>query len=301
MDRFTELETFVAVADHGGFNAAARALNRSAPTITRLVSGLEERIGTRLFTRTTRQIALTEAGARLYGDARRILEDLAAAEASAAGAHEAPQGTLSVTAPVIFGQRYIAPILRDFLDANPRVTARALFVDRIVHMIEEGLDVAVRIGELPDSSLTAIRVGQVRQVVVAAPAYLEAHGIPETPEALGAHRLAVPQMESRAATWRFVSEAGTREIALDPRLAVSGLGPCIDAARAGWAVTRALSYQVADELASGRLVEILKGFETRRVPVHLVHAEGRLGAAKIRAFLDLAAERLRAETAAWGA
>ena len=158
MDRFKQLETFVAVADAGGFNAAARKLQMSPPSVTRLVADLEDRIGTRLFVRSTRQVSLTEAGERLHLDAARILAELAAVEASAVGAHVEPQGVLTVTAPLTFGHRFIAPIVRDYLDKYPVVSARTVFVDRVVNLIDEGLDVALRIGELPDSSLKAVRV-----------------------------------------------------------------------------------------------------------------------------------------------
>lgn len=299
MDRFTELQTFVAVADTGGFNAAARALNRSPPTVTRLVSGLETRIGTRLFTRTTRQVGLTEAGERLYHDARRLLEDLESAEAAAAGAHEAPQGLLSVTAPVIFGRRYVAPILRDFVDTYPLVSTRALFLDRTVNLIEEGMDVAVRIGDLPSSSLTATRVGEIRQVVVASPDYLAARGTPMTPEDLRRHRLAAAGAYSQGESWNFERARSSTRIAIDPAFRSSTLDACIDAALAGWAITRVLSYQVADEMRSGQLVEVLRGQDDRRMPIHLLHAEGPLRAAKIRTFVDHAARDLRKEARRW--
>ena len=296
MDRFRELSVFVAVAEEGAFNAAARRLNLSPPAATRLVSALEARIGARLFTRTTRRVAPTEAGKRLLADAGRILAELKEAEASAAGAHQSPRGVLRVTAPVLFGQRHIAPILRDFLDAYPEVSATTLFVDRVVDLIDEGLDVALRIGDLPDSSLSAVRVGAVRRVTVAAPDYVAAHGVPATPDDLAGHRIVNPLTLHEATRWSFVAGGRTRTVRLAPRLAVNTMAAAIEAATAGWGVTRALSYQVADALADGALVEILGDWEDRRMPVHLVHSEGRRAAAKIRAFIDLAARRLRADT-----
>lgn len=300
MDRFTQLEAFVAVAEEGGFNAAARRLKRSPPTVTRLVAALEARIGARLFTRSTRRIALTEAGARLFQDAIPVLQALAGAEAAAAGAHVAPQGVLAVTAPVLFGQRYVAPLVRSFIDAHPRVTARVLFVDRVVNLIEEGLDVAVRIGSLPASRLTAVRVGDLRRVVVASPAYLEAHGAPKTPGDLARHRVATARGTAPDGAWEFVAEGRRRVAALEPVLESNAVGVAIDAAEAGWALTRTLSYQVAPALADGRLVEVLAAFEDRRTPVHLVHAEGPLRAAKIRAFVEHARAALRREPALRG-
>lgn len=295
MDRFRELSVFVAVAEEGAFNAAARRLNLSPPAVTRLVTALEARIGARLFTRTTRRVAPTEAGNRLLGDAARILAELDEAEASAAGTHQSPRGVLRVTAPVLFGQRHIAPILRDFLDAYPEVSATTLFVDRVVDLIDEGLDVALRIGELPDSTLSAVRVGAVRRVTVAAPGYVAVHGMPATPDDLAGHRIVSPLTLHEAARWSFVAGGRSTIVHLAPRLAVNTMAAAIEAASAGCGITRALSYQVADALADGALVEILGDWEDRRMPVHLVHSEGRRAAAKIRAFVDLAAERLRAD------
>jgi DNA-binding transcriptional LysR family regulator len=227
------------------------------------------------------------------------LEDLAHAEAAATGAHEEPQGVLSVTAPVIFGRRYIAPLLRSFIDAHPRVTARAVFVDRIVNLIEEGFEVAVRIGQLPDSSLTAVRVGEVRRIVVASPRYLAAHGSPQRLEDLAHHRVIAPSIGGRPGDWVFM--AGSRKVTLPvaPALVGNAIDLSIEAALDGWAITRVLSYQVADALRRGDLVEVLRAFEDRRMPVHLVHAEGPLRAAKIRAFVDHAARALRRDANQW--
>ena len=299
MDRFTELQTFVTVADQGGFNAAARKLNRSPPTVSRIVASLEQRIGTQLFSRTTRQVTLTEAGERLFRDARQVLDDLDIAEAAASGAHEEPKGVLSVTASVIFGRRYVAPILRDFVDRFPDVSTRALFLDRNVNLIEEGLDVAVRIGELPNSSLTAVRVGEVRWILIASPGYLERHGEPEALDDLRHHRLAAPSSITEADSWDFQVAGVRRNFEIAPAFVANTIDASIDAAREGWAITRVLSYQVSDELRSGELVEVLADDEDRRIPIHLVHAEGPLRAAKIRAFVDHAARLLRKEAHNW--
>ncbi len=295
MDRFREITTFVAVAEEGAFNAAARRLNASPPAVTRLVNGLEARLGVQLFTRTTRQVALTEAGARLMADATRILAALEAAEGSAAGAHEAPQGVLRITAPVLFGQRFIAPVLRDYLDAFPAVAAEALFIDRIVDLIGEGLDVALRIGELPDSSLSVNRVGAVRRVTVAAPDYVARHGAPQSPGDLTDHRVIFPSTTGGALAWEYAAGSEQQTMRLEPALTINTMEAAIDAAVAGFGVTRVLSYQVGDALASGALVEVLEACEDREMPIHLVHSEGRRAAAKIRAFIDMAAQRLRAE------
>lgn len=295
MDRFRALETFLAVAEEGAFNGAARRLRLSPPAVTRLVTGLEERLGVQLFTRTTRRVALTEAGARLREDAQRILAELEEAETTAAGARTAPSGHLALTAPLLFGQRYMAPILRAFLDAHPAMTASALFVDRNVNLLEEGVDLALRIGALPDSTLAARRVGAVRHIVVAAPAYLARHGRPEAPAELVSHRLIYAATVTDRPAWTF-SRGGRQEtLRLTPALTLNTLEAAIAAAEEGWGITRALSYQVADALAAGRLVELLPSAEDREVPVHLLHAEGRRAAAKIRSFMDFSAARLSRE------
>ncbi len=295
MDRFRQLETFVAVAEEGAFNAAARRLGSSPPAVTRLVSALESRLGVRLLTRTTRRVAPTEAGTRLLAEATRILADIEAAEALATGAQSAPRGMLRITAPVLFGQRHIAPVLRDYLDAWPAMSAEALYLDRVVDLIGEGVDVAVRIGELPDSSLTAVRVGAVRRMTVAAPAYLARHGTPADPAALAGHRVVFFSGTGAAPTWHFSAGRIRRSVRLAPALTVNTNDSAIDAAIAGFGIARVLSYQVADALASGALSEILGEYEDRSIPIHLVHAGGRHPPAKVRAFLDLAAARLRAE------
>ncbi|MEQ8823068.1 MAG: LysR family transcriptional regulator [Filomicrobium sp.] len=292
MDRFKELQTFVAVADAGGFNAAGRKLQMSPPSVTRLVADLEARLGTRLFIRTTRQVALTEAGERLHQEAARILADLEAVEASAAGAHVAPQGLLTVTAPVMFGRKFLAPVVRDYLDHYPTVKARTLFVDRVVNLIDEGLDVALRIGDLPDSSLKAVRVGSVRRVAVAAPSYLKKHATPEKPADLNKHKTVLPYDLSPMPVWEFVSKGKRQSVNLKPAMTCNTIGVALDAALVGWGITRLLSYQVADALKSGDLVELLPEFEDRRLPIHLLHSETQFTAAKIRTFVDFARKAL---------
>mgnify|MGYP000067396373 CR=1 FL=1 len=297
MDRFRELETFLAVAEEGAFNGAARRLRLSPPAVTRLVTGLEERLGVQLFTRTTRRVALTEAGARLREDAQRILAEVEEAETAAAGARAAPRGHLALTAPVLFGQRFVAPILRAWLDDHPTMTASALFVDRNVSLLDEGLDLAVRIGDLPDSTLAARRVGAVRRVVVAAPDYLDRHGQPRTLGDLAAHRLVFVSGVDERPAWVFTRGGKRQSLRLAPALTLNTLEAAITAAEEGWAIARALSYQVAEALADGRLVELLDDAEDAVLPVHLLHAERRRPAAKIRSFIDFAAARLAGEAA----
>ncbi|WP_428699638.1 LysR substrate-binding domain-containing protein [Stappia sp.] len=291
MDRFSEMQAFVAVAERGAFNAAARALNRSPAAVTRLIAGLEARLDARLFLRSTRAIALTEAGERFLVEARQVLAALAEAEETARGAHGTPRGTLRITAPVLFGEMLLAPVLRDFLDANREVAAELMLLDRIVDLVEEGFDIALRIGELQGASLMARRVGTLRLVTVAAPAYLAHAGTPETPDALRKHRL-VAARGLGDGDWTFRN--GERSIvhARAPALSVNTVRAAIDAAVAGFGVTRALSYQVQPALARGSLVEILAPFETSRIPVHLVHPHGRRVPARVRAFLAFAASAL---------
>ena len=294
---FEHLRVFLAVADTGGFAAAARRLRVSPPAVTRAIAALEQRLDARLLHRTTRVVRLTEVGARFAQDARRILAELEEAEASARGAHIEPQGELSITAPVMFGRLHIAPVLLDFLALHPKVTARILFVDRVVHLLDEGFDVALRIAPLPDSSFLAARIGAVGRVVVASPGYLARHGEPATPDELPAHSaVGFAQTSGEPARWAFAApgDPAARETAQPrTRLLVNAVDVAVDAAIAGHGLVRALSYQVRTPIAEGRLRRILRSFEPAPVPVHLVYPEGRKAAAKVRAFIDFAAQRLR--------
>jgi DNA-binding transcriptional LysR family regulator len=297
MDRLQAMTTFVAVVDSGGFASAARKLNLSPPVVTRAVAELEERLGLRLLTRTTRVVRVTDAGARFAEDCRRILAEIDEAETAAAGTHAAPRGTLTLTAPVLFGQLYVTPILVSYLQQFPEVDAQCLFLDRVVNVVEEGIDVAVRIGELPDSSLQAVRVGRVRRVLVASPAYLQAHGVPQRPEDLATHTIASATGVSPVSEWRF-NDAGTPFVQrLQPRLRTTTNDSAIAAAVAGLGITRLLSYQVAAHVRSGALQMVLEDFETAPIPVQVVHHEGRRATQKVRAFVDLAVAALRADPA----
>lgn len=298
-DRYRELSAFIAVAEAGAFNAAARKLGLSPSAATRLVGALEARLGTRLLTRTTRRATPTEAGARLLADGAAALAALDAAEAVARGAQEVPSGLLRVTAPVLFGERHVAPALRALIDAHPALTAEALFLDRVVDLVEEGVDVAVRIGPLAESSLVARRIGAVRPVLVAAPAYLAKWGAPASLDDLAAHRLVYMSAARGAPEWRFEAAGRRRVLKLTPALSTTSNAAAIDAALAGWGVARALSYQVAQALADGRLVELLADADDRASPIHLVHAHGRRASAKMRAFIGAMVDQ--AKTAAFDA
>lgn len=297
MDRLQAMTTFVAVVDCGGFASAARKLNQSPPVVTRAVAELEERLGLRLLTRTTRVVRVTDAGDRFAEDCRRILADIEEAETAATGAHAAPRGTLTITAPVLFGQLHVTPILVSYLQQFPEVDARCLFLDRVVNLVEEGIDVAVRIGELPDSSLRATRVGRVRRVLVAAPGYLAAHGWPQRPEDLADHAIVSASGVSPLPEWRFNDGGKPLIQRLQPRLRTTTNDSAIAAAVAGLGITRLLSYQVADQLRSGALQMLLRDFETAPLPVQVVHLEGQRAAQKVRAFIDLAVDRLRDDAA----
>jgi len=292
MDRLDAMRIFLTVAETSGFAGAARQLRLSPPSVTRAIAALEERLGTSLFQRSTRHVRLTPAGQRFAMDARRILAELEEAEASAAGTHGAPRGELSITASQMFGRIHVAPLVQDFLDAYPLVTARLLLLDRVANLIDEGFDLAVRIAQLQDSSLRAIRVGAVRRVVVASPAYLERHGMPQHPNDLLQHRAVMFSAGMAIDDWAFRDNL---RVAPPARFYVNSSEVAINAALAGQGVTRVLSYMVAPALAAGLLKIVLQDYELPPVPVQLVHAEGRRASAQLRAFLDFAVERLRAE------
>ncbi|MED5621036.1 LysR family transcriptional regulator [Ideonella sp. BN130291] len=296
-----QLRVFVAVAEAGGFAPAARLLRVSPPAVTRAIAGLERHLGARLLHRTTRMVRLTEVGERFVQDARRILGELAEAEASARGAHIEPQGELAITAPVMFGRLHVAPTLLAFLAEHPKVQARVMFVDRVVHLMEEGFDVAVRIASLPDSSFTAARLGTVRRVVVASPDYLARHGAPASPAELPQHQgVGFGGSGGSFTRWTFAApdDRVVRETAQPQMpLRLNSVDVAIEAALAGHGLARVLSYQVRDHVAAGRLRYVLQPFEPPPVPVHLVYPEGRKAAAKVRAFIDFAAARLRGHPA----
>lgn len=295
MDRWQSMRIFARVAETASFAEAARQMHLSPPAVTRAITALEEQIGVRLLTRTTRSVRLTEAGQRYFEDCRRILADIAEAEASAAGSHGNPTGTLTVTGPVMFGRMHVLPILLEYLDSFPSVTGQTLFVDRPVNIIEEGIDVAVRIGNLPASGLSATRVGWVRRTICGAPSYFEKHGIPGTPAELAEHRVIMPTGAWVSPEWHFGPD-GRASVTVHPRLLCNTNEAAISAAEQGWGIARVLSYQVAPALAEGRLVSVLEDHAESPIPIHVVHVEGRHATAKVRAFVDLAVERLRNNT-----
>lgn len=297
MDRLHAMDVFAKVAESGSFAKAAKALNLSPPAVTRAINALEDRLGTRLLLRTTRTVRLNDAGNRFLADCRRILMEVQEAEEAAAGSHAAPRGLIHVTAPTLFGAIYVTPLLREFIDLYPHVLASTLFVDRVVNLMDEGMDVAIRIGELPDSSLTAVRVGFVRRVLFGAPRYFAKYGYPEHPGDLVNHRVVSGEAISPVLDWRFRKGEAIIDVRLKPLMFMNNLDPIIETALSGWALARSLSYQIAPHVEAGRLQTILRDFEPPPLPVHVVHHEGRRASAKVRAFVDFAAGRLRANPA----
>lgn len=293
MAKLEAMQTFIKVAETSSFAEAARRLHMSPPAVTRAVSALEEQIGTRLFTRTTRVVRLTEAGSRYFEDCRKILADVEEAEAAASGSYVRPTGVLNITASVLFGQQFMVPLLTEFLRDNPDVTIRAVFVDRVVNLVDEGIDVAIRIGHLPDSSQSAVRVGKVRQVICGAPAYFAAHGVPQTPADLAHHSITTATGSFASLDWQFGQDQKQR-VHVKPRLFCSTYDAVIRATLDGWGLARVLSYQIGEHLVAGRLQTVLADFEQDPLPIHIVHPEGRRAPAKVRAFIDLAVDRLRA-------
>ena len=297
MDRLHLINVFVAVVETNGFAGAARKLNISPPAVTRAINELEKFLGVRLLTRTTRVVRVTDAGARYAEDCRRVLYELAEADESVAGMHGAPRGRISITAPVLMGNKMVMPIVTEYLNRYPEVSASCWFLDRRVNMVDEGVDVAVRVGELPDSSMQAIRVGQVRRVICAAPAYFAQHGKPECPNDLHQHAIVSASGVTRLPEWRLVENGEVRVVKLRPRLTTTTNDSAVSAVLQGFGLTALLSYQVAEQVQQGLLQAVLQDYEPPPLPVHVVHREGRHASHKARAFIDLAVERLRAHPA----
>ncbi|MBV8111626.1 MAG: LysR family transcriptional regulator [Hyphomicrobiales bacterium] len=293
MGRIERVAIFVEVAERRSFAAAARRLARSAAAVTRAVGDLETRLGVRLLNRTTRAVSLTEAGDRFLAGARRVLADFEEIERAAAGEGAAPRGELRITAPILFGRMHVLPIVTEFLGRFAEVSVALSLIDRPVDLVEEGLDVAVRIGVLAESSAVATRVGAVRRVVVASPGYVAQHGTPLAPADLGAHAVVASSGAAGVEHWVFRNESGDTSVAIRPRLVVTTAEAALDAVRADFGITRVLSYQAADDIARGSLLRLLPGHEGDELPIHLLYPGGRHPPPKLRAFLDFAKSRLR--------
>ena len=292
MDRLQSLRVFVAVAEAESFTAGARAVGLSAPSATRGILALEAELGARLFTRTTRQVKLTDVGRSYLQDVREVLAGLEAADAAASGAAQTPVGQLRITCPQEFGRIYVAPLLTEFLDRFPGVSADVVMIDRIVNIVEEGFDIALRIGRLPPSGLAAVRVGQVRRVLCGAPDYFAAQGCPQVPAELADHTIVSVGPGRPSQHWHFGPNS-KQAVKVSPRLGVSSVAAAIGIARDGWGICQALSYQVDPDLEGGRLQLVLEEYEPEPLPIHLVHIEGRRAVPKVRAAVDFLTERLR--------
>jgi DNA-binding transcriptional LysR family regulator len=299
-DRLEAMSILVAVVDAGSFSAAARQLKTPLATVSRKVGELESHLNTRLLNRSTRRLSLTEAGTTYVATCRRILDDVGEAERAASGEYAAPKGELLVTAPLVFGRLTLLPVVSEFLKAYPDIDVRLVLTDRAMHLLDEHVDAAVRIGELPDSSAIATRLGTTRQVVCASPAYFADRGMPASPRELGAHAcITLEQIASRQ-IWTFTSGKSEIVVPVRSRLAVSTAEAAIDAAVDGVGLTRVLSYQVADAIRAGALMAALEAFEPPPWPISLVHGGQGILPVKLRAFLDFARPRLTARLAALG-
>lgn len=298
MDRLAAIRVFVAIADAGSLSAAGQRLGMPLATVSRHLKALEEALNTRLLTRTTRRLALTEPGQAYLEMCRRVLGDLDMAERHLAGEKAEPHGQLALTAPILFGRLHVRPVVSAYLDAYPHVTVRMLLVNRVVNLVEEGLDVGIRIGHLPDSAMRATTLGSVRLICCASPAYLQAAGTPSDPRALLDHSCISFTSFSQPDRWGFPGAQGegrrkAQNIPVEPRLIVNTAEAALDAAKAGLGIVRVLSYQAQDDLKNGALRRVLEDFEPAPIPVSLVHREDRLPQAKVESFSELAVPLLR--------
>jgi DNA-binding transcriptional LysR family regulator len=292
MDRFEAMHTLVAAVDGGSLSAASRTLNTPLPTVSRRVADLETHLGAQLLVRTSRKIIPTEAGEAFVAVARRLLEDLGDAERAASGEYRAPRGELLVTAPIMFGKLHVAPIIHAFLAAYPDVTVRLVLSDQVIDLVEAHVDVAVRIGHLPDSDLIARQVGHVSWVICASPDYLARRGEPAMPAALAGHDCIAFEGLQSYRNWPFGSGATLSSVAIRPRFSVNTADAVVEAAAAGLGIARIMSYQAANAIAGQRVITILRGCATDPIPVHLVQGSQRVQPLKRRAFLDFVVPRL---------
>ncbi|OQW45776.1 MAG: LysR family transcriptional regulator [Proteobacteria bacterium SG_bin6] len=297
MDRFDAIRTLLAAIDGGSLSAASRALGMSLPTVSRKVSELEAHLGTQIVVRTSRKLVLTDAGEAFVAAARRIMAELDEAERAASGEYRAPRGELLISAPIMFGKLHMLPIVLEFLGAYPEVNVRLILSDSVVDLVDNHVDVAARLGRLPDSGLVALRVGTVRWISCASPDYLTDRGTPTTPGELATHDCIAFEGLQISRSWTFASGPDAGPITIRPRLGVNTADALIEAASAGLGVARMMSYQAAPAIRDGRLVTILDDYAPEPIPVHLVHTGPPLLPLKLRAFLDFAAPRLKAALA----
>lgn len=299
MDRLEAMSLLIAVAEAGSLTAAGRKLGVPLPTVSRKISELEAHLMTRLLTRSTRRLSLTEAGAAYVAAAKRILDEVNEAERAASGEHAAPRGEIVITAPLAFGRLHVLPVIAEFLARWPEIDVRLVLADRNLHLIDDHVDIAVRIGALADSTLVSTRVGAVRRVVCGSPAYFAAHGAPQRPEDLAALSAVTFDQLSSSEHWSFRDPKSKREtrVVMRSRLSVNTAEAAIDGAAACLGVTRVLSYQAAQPVLGGKIQIVLADYEPAPSPVSLIHAGQGLMPLKVRMLLDFAAPRLRARLA----
>ncbi len=293
MDRLESMSILLAAAEEGSLSAASRKLGIPLATVSRKISDLESSLKARLLIRSSRQLTLTDAGRDYAAACKRILELAGEAERAVAGEYSAPKGDLVIAAPIVFGRLHVLPVVIEFLKTYPEIDIRLIQSDRLANLLDDHIDVAVRIGELPDSSLVAKRLGAIRRVACASPAYFAAHGKPQDPAELASHDCITFENMSTPAAWKFGTGKTEISVAIHTRLVVNTAEAAVDAAIAGAGVTRLLSYQVAYALAEGSLVTALEDFEPAPWPVSLIHGGQGMLPLKLRAFLDFAAPRLK--------
>jgi len=294
MDRLASMSILLAAVGAGSLSAAARRLGMPLATVSRKVSELEGHLRTPLLIRSSRRLTLTEAGRSYVEACKRILEDVEEAERAATGEYSAPKGDLVITAPIVFGRLHILPVVTDFLEAYPEIDVRLVLTDRLVNLFEEHVDLAIRIGELPDSSMMAIRVGAIRQVTCGSPAYFGARGTPREPRDLAAHDCVTCEALMSAKVWTFTKGKSDSSVAIRSRLVVNTAEAAINAAIAGAGITRVLSYQIENARRDGALAVVLEEFEPAPWPVSLIYRDQAFRPLKLRAFLDFTVPRLKA-------
>lgn len=295
MDRIDAMKIFVAALDEGSLAGASRRLGKSPAAVSRAIAFLERHVGIELLHRTTRSLKLSEAGERYALACRRVLVDLEEAEILAAGEAVAPRGVLTVTAPLVAGEEILRPIVDDFMDRYPAVVVRLYLLDRPVNLIDEGMDLALRLAHLPDSTLTAVKVGEVRRIVAASPRYLAQHPKITTPADLAKHQI-IAMTQFGVDSWTFAPQKGSsvpRSVHFEPRLTINTVRGAIASAVAGHGVIRAFSYHVEEHIRAGRLRLLLSSDEEAPLPIHLLAPKGRTQVPKVRAFVDFAVPRLR--------
>jgi len=295
MNQLEAMRVFAAVVEGRGFSAASRSLGVPLPTVSRRIAELEKQLGAQLLMRSTRKVVVTDSGRHYYESVCRILESIADAEAEAAGEYRSPRGQLFITAPALFGKLHVLPIVRDFMASHSEITARLHFSNFVANLMEEHIDLGVRIATLTDASLIAVKVGEVRQVCCASPGYLAARGLPHMPEELVKHDCITTSTSGNPIPWLFRSPGQAQQsVTVAPKISVNAADAAAEAAIAGGGVTWLYSYQAAPHLAVGSLAAVLTAFEGDAVPVSIVYPAGRLVPQKVRHFIDFAAERLRA-------